>query len=99
MDELGRSNRAPLPHRREADEGQLAILASGRAGGVSGFYMYALTWVEFLVRQRGMGGMQEVLLKMGETGNVDAAFQAVHSRTYNEMLKYWKDDLRRRHGG
>ncbi len=77
---------------------QLAILASGRAGGVSGFYMYALTWVEFLVRQRGMGGMREVLLEMGKTGKVGAAFQAVHSRTYQEMMKYWKDDLRRRHG-
>ncbi len=78
---------------------QLAVLAGGRAGGVGGFYMYALTWVEFLIRQRSMGGMEEVLFEMGETGNVDAAFEAVHGRTYKEMMKYWKDDLRRRHGG
>ena len=60
--------------------------------------MYALTWVEFLIRQRSMGGMEEVLFEMGATGSVDAAFQAVHGRTYKEMMKYWKDDLRRRHG-
>ena len=77
---------------------QLAMLASGRAGGVGGYYMYALTWVEFLIRQRSMGGMEEVLFEMGATGSVDAAFQAVHGRTYKEMMKYWKDDLRRRHG-
>ena len=77
---------------------QLAMLASGRAGGVGGYYMYALTWVESLIRQRSMGGMEEVLFEMGATGSVDAAFQAVHGRTYKEMMKYWKDDLRRRHG-
>ena len=78
---------------------QLAMLASGRAGGVGGYYMYALTWVEFLIRQCSMGGMEEVLFEMGETGSVDAAFEAVHGRTYKEMMKYWQDDLRRRHGG
>ncbi len=39
----------------------LAALADGRIGGVNGFYLAALSYVEHLIATRGMGGMNDLL--------------------------------------
>jgi hypothetical protein len=77
---------------------QLHALAQGRARGVSGFYVEALAFVEFLLGQRSMGGMTELLSVMAETGQVEMAYRRVHGRSRDEMRKAWRDHMRRRYG-
>ena len=62
----------------------LTALADGRIGGVGGFYLAALSYVEYLVATRGMGGINDLLRAMGETGDVDDAFKQVHGGTYHD---------------
>jgi tetratricopeptide (TPR) repeat protein len=77
---------------------QLTLLADGRAGGVTGYYLYALSFVEYLVATRGMGGMNDLLRAMGETGSVDEAFRQVHGQDHKATLQRWFQRLRQQHG-
>jgi tetratricopeptide (TPR) repeat protein len=77
---------------------QLKLLADGRAGGVGGYYMYALAFVEYLVANRGMGGMNELLRVMGETGSVDEAFRQVHGQDHKATMQAWFQRLHQQHG-
>jgi hypothetical protein len=80
------------------DERALAALAEGRLGGVGGFYMASLSFVEFLQGQRGQGGLNDLLRAMAETGNVDAAFQQVYRRDVASLRRDWSARLRQRYG-
>lgn len=82
----------------DASPEYLAALADGRVGGVSAFYLAALSYVEHLVALRGMGGMNDLLRAMGETGSVDDAFQRVHGSSYYESRKAWAQHLRQQYG-
>lgn len=73
---------------------QRTWLADGRVGGVAGFYLGALSYVEYLVAQRGMGGINDLLRAMGETGNVDQAFNQVHGQTSAASRRAWSERLR-----
>jgi len=76
----------------------LGALADGRIGGVGGFYLAALSYVEHLVAGRGMGGINELLKAMGETGDVDEAFKRVHGGSYHDSRKAWAQHLRQQYG-
>lgn len=78
-------------------EGRKA-LADGRIQGVEGFYLGALSFAEFLIAERGQGGVNDLLQAMGDTGNVDQAFRKVFSRSYAEVLKDWAVRLERQYG-
>jgi hypothetical protein len=65
---------------------------------VYGFYAGALSFVEYLIALRGMGGINDLLRSMAETGSVDEAFQAVHGRGYTEMRRLWKERLVQQYG-
>lgn len=77
---------------------QLAGIADGRAGGVGGFYAEALAFVEYLVSLRGRGGINDLLRAMGETGDVNAAFQRVHGRDYAATQRAWRERLKQLYG-
>lgn len=77
---------------------QLTALADGRIGGVAGFYLGALSYVEYLVALRGMGGINDLLKAMGETGDVDRAFNQVHGMGHAASLRAWGDRLRMTEG-
>ena len=77
---------------------QLTLFADGRAGGVMGFYLYALSFVEYLIANRGMGGMNDLLRAMGETGSVDEAFKQVHGQDYRGTKQAWFQRLHQQHG-
>jgi len=77
---------------------QLTMLADGRAGGVGGFYMYALSFVEYLVATRGMGGMNDLLRAMGETGNADEAYRQVYGQDARATKQAWFQRLHQQHG-
>lgn len=73
-------------------------LADGRIRGVEGFYLGALSLAEFLMAERGQGGINELLQAMGDTGSVDQAFQKVFSRSYAQVQKDWAVRLERQYG-
>jgi tetratricopeptide (TPR) repeat protein len=77
---------------------QLTALADGRLGGVGGFYLGALSYVEYLVSLRGMGGINDLLRAMGETGSVDQAFTQVHGQTHQNSRRAWAQRLRMTEG-
>jgi tetratricopeptide (TPR) repeat protein len=80
---------------------ELAALADGRIGGVGGFYLGALAFVEHLMGQRGQGGqggMNDLLRLMGETGSVDEAFRQVHGQDYQACVKAWRARFRQQYG-
>jgi tetratricopeptide (TPR) repeat protein len=77
---------------------QLTVLANGRVGGVAGLYLYGLAFVEYLIAIRGMGGMNDLLRAMGETGSIDEAFRRVHGQDYRATTKAWFQRLHQEHG-
>jgi tetratricopeptide (TPR) repeat protein len=77
---------------------QLGALADGRIGGVAGFYLSALSFVEYLVANRGMGGMNDLLQAMGETGSVDKAFEQVYGMTFHAAQQAWTQRFRQQYG-
>ena len=83
---------------RLLDERTLAALAEGRLGGVGGFYMASLSFVEFLEGQRGQGGLNDLLKAMAETGNVNGAFEKVYRRDVQSLRRDWQARLRQRYG-
>ena len=82
----------------ELTPAELQAFADGRIGGVGGFYLGALSFVEHLIAQRGMGGMNDLLKAMGETGSVDEAFKQVQGRSYAAARSDWIGRLRQQHG-
>ena len=82
----------------DASPQYLSALADGRVGGVGAFYLAALSYVEHLIALRGMGGMNDLLKAMGETGDRDEAFQRVHGQTYDESRRAWAQHLRKQYG-
>jgi tetratricopeptide (TPR) repeat protein len=77
---------------------QLTMFADGRARGVPGFYLYALSFVEYLISIRGMGGMNDLLRVMGESGSVDEAFKQVYGQDGRATKQAWFQRLHQQHG-
>jgi tetratricopeptide (TPR) repeat protein len=65
---------------------------------VAAFYLGALSFVEYLIANRGMGGMNDLLRVLGETGNVDQAFRQVQGQTFRESFVGWRERIGRRYG-
>jgi len=82
----------------ELNTQQLEWLADGRIQGVAGLYLGALSYVEYLVAQRGMGGMNDLLKAMGETGSVDEAYKQIHGQSQQAVQQGWRQRLRQQHG-
>ncbi|HXU80531.1 MAG TPA: hypothetical protein VN914_04000, partial [Polyangia bacterium] len=82
----------------ELSEAQLGALADGRVQGVFGFYLQALSLVEYLIASRGLGGMNDLIRAMGETGDLDAAFRQVYGQSWHAMRQAWAQRFRQQHG-
>jgi hypothetical protein len=76
----------------------LKALADGRIQGVHGYYFQALSYVEYLVGLRGMGGINDLLRAMGETPNAEEAFQKVYGQSSSALRSAWWARLRQQHG-
>jgi hypothetical protein len=81
------------------DGEELQALATGRVRGVSGFYLSALAFVEYLVAQRGMGGINDLLRQMGESGSVDEGFRRVYGQGFQPTVQAWQQRFAQQHGG
>ena len=82
----------------ELNAEQIKALADGRIQGVNGFYLTALAFVEHLMGQRGQGGMNDLLRAMGETGNVDAAFERVYGQDHKALARGFASRMRLQYG-
>jgi len=67
---------------------------SGQAPTVFTTYVGNELFVEYLVKQRGMGGIQSVLKTMASSKSVDAAFEEVYGDSYDGTRRAWLDWLR-----
>jgi tetratricopeptide (TPR) repeat protein len=88
-------------HRIESrlDSRTRTALANGELRGVGGFYIGALSFVEYLLAVRGQGGMNDLLKAMDQTHSVDQAFQQVHGQSYAAVQKAWRQRLQQQYGG
>jgi tetratricopeptide (TPR) repeat protein len=77
---------------------QVTALADGRVGGVGGYYLGALSFVEFLMAARGQGGMNDLLRAIGDTGDVNEAFRQVHGVDLAAARQAWMERLRQQYG-
>ncbi|HEY5907528.1 MAG TPA: hypothetical protein VIZ31_05750, partial [Vicinamibacteria bacterium] len=77
---------------------ELRALADGRIGGVGGFYFGALAFVEYLMGQRGQGGLNDLLRAMGDTGDANAAFRQVYGQDHAATTRAFHERFRRQHG-
>ncbi len=74
---------------------QLRYLAQGRIGGVQGFYLGALSYVEYLIAQRGMGGIKDLLDALAASPTSAEAFRKVYGDDEQTMKQKWATQLRR----
>jgi hypothetical protein len=77
---------------------QMRLLADGRASGVMGFYLQALSLVEYLEAQRGQGGMNDLIKAMGETGDVNEAFRRTYGEDWNGTRRAWTQRMQQQYG-
>ncbi len=77
---------------------ELGYLADGRIQGVPGFYLSSLAFVEYLIAQRGMGGMNDLLRAFGETGSVNSGFERVYGQGASATQQAWSTRFRQEHG-
>jgi hypothetical protein len=82
-----------------AGEVGMRALAEGRVRGVSGFYLAALSFVEYLAAQRGQGGLNDLLQAMADTGSSDGGFRRVYGKDLKGLQADWANQLRQRYGG
>jgi hypothetical protein len=73
---------------------EIRTAGSRHAGTVRSVYLGGELFVEYLVRQRSMGGMRDLLKTMAQERNVDAAFERVYGRSYDGTRRAWLDWLR-----
>jgi tetratricopeptide (TPR) repeat protein len=82
----------------ELSPAEITALVDGRLDGVHGLYYGALSFVEYLMAQRGQGGMNDLIKAMGTTGNEDAAFRQVYGQDHASIRRAWSARLRQEHG-
>src|SRR5262249_4664516 len=79
------------------DPEQLEAIANGQLRSVHSVYVAALSFVEYLVALRGMGGLNEMLRVAGSTGSIDEAFRQAYGRDYRATKLAWYERLRQQH--
>jgi tetratricopeptide (TPR) repeat protein len=83
-----------MPPEVTQQYGQLFVNALQRADAhasvrVGLFYGGSLSFVEYLMDNRGQGGINDLLKAMGATGSEDAAYQQVYGRSLYELHQAW----------
>ena len=61
------------------------------------FYPAAASIINYIIRMRGIGGIRDVLEKIGEGRDIDAALQDVVGRDEIEVIEDWQLFIRRRY--
>jgi tetratricopeptide (TPR) repeat protein len=77
----------------------LRALADGHVVGIQGYYLEALALIEYLMAQRGQGGINELLKAMGSSGSADGGCRGVFGKGWNELQQAFRSRLRQQYGG
>lgn len=83
---------------QEIDTDEMRRLADDGGRSVAGFYLGALAFVEHLIAERGLGGINDLLKALGETGHLDRGFEQVYGQTYQATRQAWATRFRQQHG-
>lgn len=62
------------------------------------FYAASASVVDYLVQQRGLRGIRDVLAALGNGTDVDSALRKVFSRDVGALVRDWEHFVRRRYG-
>lgn len=73
---------------------EIRTTGSRHSGTVRSVYIGAEMFADYLIGQRSMGGVRDLLRSMASTQNADAAYQAVYGRSYDGVRRAWLDALR-----
>jgi tetratricopeptide (TPR) repeat protein len=62
------------------------------------FYPAAASLVDYLVQVRGLPGIAETLLSLGQGNGIDGSLRQVFGRNQTELIREWQHFLKRRYG-
>jgi hypothetical protein len=62
------------------------------------FYPAAASMVDYLVQVRGLPGISETLLALGEGNDIDTSLRRVFGRDQAELIREWEHFVKRRFG-
>lgn len=79
-----------LAEKLEEDESLVFCLATNNYCDPSYFYPAATSVVEYLLANRGMGGIRDLLEELGRGSDVDRALGRLTGRNQMELLRDWK---------
>jgi hypothetical protein len=88
-----------MPSSLSTRDAGAMVGALQQGGHPNYFYAGALSLVEYLIGNRGVGGFNDLLKAMGDTGDVDGAFRQVYGQSANEMRQAWAQRLLQQSGG
>lgn len=85
-----------LARALEASNGMSSCIATARCD-IRLFYNSSASMVEFLHQQRGMPGLKEILLELGNGHGIDEALRTVIGRDQLGLVREWEHFIRRRY--
>jgi tetratricopeptide (TPR) repeat protein len=63
------------------------------------FYAAAVSFVDYLIQMRGMGGVRDVLSALGEGEDIDASLMRILGKDEGTLIREWEHFVRRRYSG
>ena len=79
------------------EDGNLAYCLMAQRCEVSHFYRASLSLVEYMMKNRGLGGIRNLLTTLGEGKTIDQALQEVYGRDEMGLINEWQNFIRRRY--
>jgi tetratricopeptide (TPR) repeat protein len=63
------------------------------------FYAAAISFVDYLIQMRGVGGIRDVLSALGEGNDIDASLRKVLGKDEGALIREWEHFVGRRYSG
>jgi tetratricopeptide (TPR) repeat protein len=63
------------------------------------FYAAAVSFVDYLIQMRGVGGIRDVLTALGEGSDIDGSLRKVLGKDEAALIRDWEHFVERRYGG
>jgi hypothetical protein len=63
------------------------------------FYSAAISFVDYLIQIRGVGGIRDVLSALGEGNDIDASLRKVLGKDEGALIREWEHFVGRRYSG
>lgn len=78
-------------------DGDFSYCLAGQRCEAGYFYPGAASLVEYIIQNRGMGGIRDILGLLGEGRHIDEALREVTSRDERGLIRDWEHFIRRRY--